>query len=245
MVTNIDRYLFKFKKMNVVITGTSSGIGHALVEELLTNYKNVMVHAITRNKNALEKFSKKYKKNLIVYYYDLSVENQLQKLIKKLKKLKSIDVIINNAAVLIKKNASDLSLNDFTKTYHLNTYVPFVLSVSLIKNLQKAKSPHVVNIGSMGGLEKTLKFKGMSFYSSSKAALANITECLAQEYKSAGIHFNYLALGTVETKMMKNAFPRHKAPHTPQDIASFIAKFSLESPRFFNGQIIPITISSV
>jgi short-subunit dehydrogenase len=226
--------------MNIIITGTSSGIGYALVEELLFNYHDIYIHAITRNQRALSNLQKKYKKNLFVYNYNLSKTHHLQKLISRLQKISPIDIIINNAAVLIKKNAPDLSLNDFYKTYYLNTYVPFTLSVSLIPNLQKSNIPHVINIGSMGGLEKNLKFKGMSFYSSSKAALANITECLAQEFKSTGIHFNYLALGTVQTKMMKKAFPTHKALHKPKDIAKFIAHFTIHYPRFFNGQLIPV-----
>lgn len=245
MVTNTHPNLFKFKKMNIVITGTSSGIGYALVHEYLTNYKNIKIHAITRNKKPLATLSKKYKNNLILYHCDLSIENQLQQLIMQLQKIKTIDIIINNAATLIKKSASDLNLHDFTKTYYLNTYVPFILSVSLINNMQKAKTPHVVNIGSIGGIEKTLKFKGMSFYSSSKSALANITECLAHEYKSTGIHFNCLALGAVQTKMMKKAFPKHTATLSPTQIAPLIASFAVKSAPFFNGQIIPVAITSI
>jgi len=109
--------------------------------------------------------------------------------------------------------------------------------------LLKAGQAHVVNITSMGGFQGSMKFKGLSHYSASKAALASLTECLAEEFKLEEMVFNALALGAVQTEMLAEAFPNYKAPVSAEQMGEFIANFSLNAKTFFNGKIIPISIS--
>ena len=66
---------------------------------------------------------------------------------------------------------------------------------------------HVVTISSMGGIQGSMKFAGLAAYSSSKGAVITLTELLAEEYKETGPQFNVLALGAVQTEMLKEAFP--------------------------------------
>ena len=96
----------------------------------------------------------------------------------------------------------------------------------------------------MGGFQGSSKFKGLSHYSASKAALANLTECLAEEFKMDGLVFNALALGAVQTEMLAEAFPNYKAPVTPEQMGEFIANFSLNGKSFFNGKILPVSLST-
>src|SRR5690606_32938143 len=80
---------------------------------------------------------------------------------------------------------------------------------------------HIVNISSMGGFQGASKFPGLSIYSSSKAAVAGFTECLAEELKDENIQVNCLALGAVQTEMLSEAFPDYQAPMGPEKMAEF------------------------
>lgn len=96
----------------------------------------------------------------------------------------------------------------------------------------------------MGGHESTSKFSGLSAYSASKAALANLTECLAEEWKTEGISVNCLMLGAVNTEMLGEAFPGYQAPLNAVEMADFICDFSLKGNTFFNGKLLPVSLST-
>jgi len=130
------------------------------------------------------------------------------------------------------------------KQFEINVFAPITLIQTLLPLLQKGKQPHVVNIGSMGGFQGSTKFKGLSAYSSSKAALACYTECLAEELRDSHISFNCLALGTVQTDMLNQAFPGYKANLSPEEAGKYIADFALTGQKFFNGKVIPVNTST-
>ena len=103
---------------------------------------------------------------------------------------------------------------------------------------------HIVNIGSMGGYQGSSKYNGLSWYSSSKAAIANLSESLAEEFKELNIDVNCLALGAVNSEMLSVAFPGYKAPVNPDEVGKFIADFALTGNKLFNGRIIPVALSN-
>jgi NAD(P)-dependent dehydrogenase (short-subunit alcohol dehydrogenase family) len=74
--------------------------------------------------------------------------------------------------------------------------------------------------------------------------LAILTECLAEELKSDGIKVNCLALGAAQTEMLTEAFPGYIAPVSAKEMAEFIAWFALNGHHFFNGKILPVSIST-
>ena len=86
--------------------------------------------------------------------------------------------------------------------------------------------------------------QGLSIYCSSKAALATLTECLAEEYNDQKMAFNYLALGAVQTEMLEEAFPEYRAPLSANEISEFIVHFSLHGHNYFNGKILPVSMST-
>jgi NAD(P)-dependent dehydrogenase (short-subunit alcohol dehydrogenase family) len=135
-----------------------------------------------------------------------------------------------------------LSLDDFDAMFHVNMKGPFLLLQALADRLRKGA--HVVNIGSMGGYQGSAKFAGLSLYSASKAALAVFSECLAEEWKEKGVKVNCLALGAAQTEMLEAAFPGYNAPVSAAEMASFIADFSLNGHRFFNGKVLPVSVST-
>jgi NAD(P)-dependent dehydrogenase (short-subunit alcohol dehydrogenase family) len=103
------------------------------------------------------------------------------------------------------------------------------------------KEGHVVSISSMGGVQGSVKFPGLSAYSSSKGAIITLTELLAEEYKETGPSFNVLALGSVQTEMLEEAFPGFKAPLSATEMAQYIMDFSLTGNKFYNGKILQVS----
>ena len=103
---------------------------------------------------------------------------------------------------------------------------------------------HVVTISSIGGIQGSSKFSGLSAYSSSKGAVITLSELLAEEYKESGPSFNVLALGAVQTEMLEEAFPGYKAPLTADEMASYIYDFSLKANKFYNGKILQVSSST-
>ena len=155
---------------------------------------------------------------------------------------KSIDVLINNAGSLINKPFLEISSSDFEAVFKVNVFAVASLT-RLMLPMMNAKG-HVLNITSMGGVQGSAKFPGLSAYSSSKGALVILTELLAEEFKDSGPSFNALALGAVQTEMLEEAFPGYKAPVSAVQMAEYIIDFALNGHQFYNGKVLPISSST-
>jgi 3-oxoacyl-[acyl-carrier protein] reductase len=158
--------------------------------------------------------------------------------------LSGIDVLINNAGQLIHRAFDEINQEEAKEIFNVNYFAPSFLIRNLIPMLKASEKPHVINIGSMGGFQGSVKFNGLSHYSASKAALAVLTECLAQEYADSGISFNCLAIGSVQTEMLEKAFPGYQAPLNPDQLAEFICDFSINGHKYMNGKILPLSLST-
>ena len=226
--------------MNIVITGSGKGIGYETVCRLLSEKHNVI--ALSRNVKALEVLKKKNKRSLIVIPFDLS-KDDFSVLSGKIRSaVKTVDVLINNAGAIVNKSFEKITSDDLNNLYNINVFSVFKLIQSLLP-LMKSNS-HIVNISSMGGFQGSVKFSGLSAYSSSKGALTVLSECLAEEFKEKKISVNCLCLGAVQTEMLSNAFPGYKAPISAGEMAEFISYFSLSGHRFFNGKVLPVSSST-
>ena len=153
-----------------------------------------------------------------------------------------VDVLINNAGAIVNKPFAEISMEEFERVYRTNVFAVAGLTKILLPFM--LPESHVVIISSMGGIQGSVKFPGLSAYSSSKAAVINLTELLAEEYKESGPSFNVLALGAVQTEMLQEAFPGYKAPTTPAEMARFIGDFAFTGKKFFNGKILQVSNST-
>ena len=223
---------------NVIITGTSRGIGFKLAQLFAKNGCKVL--ALSRNSEPLERLNIK---NITAISVDLSKETDLKKVTEYvLNNWKTVDILINNAGKLINKPFEKLTSSDFIEVFNVNVFAVAELTRQLIPFLKKGS--HVVNISSIGGVQGSLKFPGLAAYSSSKGALITLTELLAEEYKEQEISFNVLALGAVQTEMLEEAFPGYKAPVSASEMAEFIYNFSLNGHKFQNGKIVEVSSST-
>jgi short-subunit dehydrogenase len=235
--------------MNVVVTGASRGIGFETVKLLAAN-AGCSIIAIARNAEKLEQLKKECEglhaaSMVFPIVCDLNNEDDIKVLPVKISKyFSSIDILINNAGAIVNKPFLSLTQSDLQHVYQVNVFSVIHLLQNLLPMLELSKRAHVVNISSMGGFQGSSKFAGLSAYSSSKAALACLTECLAEEFKEKNIAFNCLALGAAQTEMLQEAFPGYKAPLSALQMAAFVADFSMKAYHYMNGKIIPVSLSN-
>ncbi|WBX77585.1 SDR family oxidoreductase [Tenacibaculum ovolyticum] len=223
---------------NIVITGTSRGIGFELAQQFANEGHNVL--ALSRNTEPLKKINHK---NITTISVDLSNNEDLKKATTFIKKeWKTVDVLINNAGKLINKPFTDLTTIDFEEVYKVNVFAVAELTRQLIPFLTKGS--HVVTVSSMGGIQGSMKFPGLAAYSSAKGAVITLSELLAEEYKEQQIAFNVLALGAVQTEMLEEAFPGYVAPLSAKEMANYIFDFSLTGNKFYNGKVLQVSSST-
>ncbi|GAB7257128.1 SDR family NAD(P)-dependent oxidoreductase [Polaribacter sp. OB-PA-B3] len=220
---------------NVVITGTSRGIGFELAKQFAENGHNVL--ALSRNIKPLSTYNHK---NITVISVDLSNPDDLKKVSEFVNNnWQSVDILVNNAGKLINKPFTELSSNDFLDVYKVNVFGVAEITKIMIPFLKKGS--HVVTVSSMGGIQGSMKFAGLAAYSSAKGAVITLSELLAEEYKEQQIAFNVLALGAVQTEMLAEAFPDYQAPLTAKEMADYMYNFALTGNKFYNGKVLQVS----
>lgn len=231
--------------MNIVITGASRGIGFDAALALAANTSNYVI-AIARSAGGLQRLQQAaLEKGLMIDTYQADLTALDATGIEAIfARYAHIDVLINNAGTLLNKPFTDTAIAEWRTVFEINVFSQLNLIQLLLPRLAKSKAAHIVNIGSMGGYQGSSKFAGLSAYSASKAALANITECLAEELKALQIKVNCLALGAVNTEMLAAAFPGYEAPVNSADMAAYIADFAVNGHKYFNGKILPVAVST-
>lgn len=220
---------------NIIITGTSRGIGYQLVA-----YFTAIGHNVIAVSRSAVLASGDMDSNCHFISGDITNESDLKRIGQYLKEHDTkIDVLINNSGYLVKKPFAQLRKSDFQESYDVNVFGAARMTQVVLPFMDK--EGHVINISSMGGVEGSMKFPGLAAYSSSKGALITLTQVLAEEYKETGPSFNVLALGAVQTEMLEEAFPGYQAPNSAEEMAQFIADFALRGQRFFNGKVLEVS----
>ena len=232
----------------ILITGCSKGIGYELVK-IFAQSKGAQIIAVARDKIALEKLkSECYTINPNFQIQIISLDLSEPKGIINLIELISSDVnqklhgVIHNAGCLVKKPFLEIDRKELDISFMVNFVAPFILTQKLVPFF--SKNAHTLFISSMGGLQGSKKFPGLCAYSVSKSTLITLTECLAEEFKITDFSFNCLALGAVQTEMLNKAFPGYKAPLSASEMGDFIYDFFNNGPKYFNGQTIPVSLTT-
>jgi NAD(P)-dependent dehydrogenase (short-subunit alcohol dehydrogenase family) len=228
--------------MNIIVNGGTRGIGKEVVSYLTQDINN-QIFVTGRNEKALADISAR-SKNVKSYSVDMSTfDNQTDKFTEIISSnFKKVDILINIAGNLIAKDFVDIVNDEARLMMETNFFGPASV-IRILRPMMPAGS-HIVNVSSMGGFQGSSKYKGLSYYSASKAAIACLTECLAHEFREYGISVNCLALGAVQTEMFEEAFPGSKAPVDAKQMAEFISSFALTGHKFFNGKILPVAVGN-
>ena len=222
---------------NIIITGTSRGIGFEMVKLFAQEGHHVL--ALSRNEKPVENLNLP---NVHSFSFDLGDPTDYEKLNEFLQEWHVVDVLINNAGRLLNKPFSETTAEEFESVYKVNVFGVAEMTKTVLPMM--GKEGHVVTVSSMGGVQGSMKFPGLSAYSSSKGAVITLTELLAEEYKETGPSFNVLALGAVQTEMLEEAFPGYKAPVTALEMATYIKDFALTGQKLYNGKLLQVSNST-
>lgn len=219
------------------------GIGRSTAIALAAE-EGARVYAVSRNRAELEQLAS-ITPNVVPVVCDLAIEGAIERIVLPSIKEDQVDILINNAGMLINKPFEDITQTDFADVFNINVFAPARLIKTLLPKLKASQFPaHVINISSMGGFQGSAKYPGLSAYSASKAALASLTECLAEEYKATAVKFNCLCLGAVQTEMLTKAFPDYEAPISAEHMALYLASFARQGHRVYNGKVLPVALTN-
>ena len=226
---------------NIIITGASRGIGREIAKQHLALGNNVLTLSRNIEKlNELEVYAENGQYRTL--QLDLTNFNEISKVLEEINDWKKVDVLYNNAGLCVNKPFETVTEYDLLQSWQVNFLAPYRLIQVLLSKFDT--NSHIINISTMGAVQGSVKFSGLSAYSSSKAATANLTELLAEELKENGPRINAIALGAVQTEMLEEAFPGYKAPLQPEEMAKYLVNFGLNGHQFFNGKILQASIST-
>lgn len=232
--------------MNIVITGASTGVGRETARVLAAVSGNRLL-VVARNLMKIQALAgecnlRKQETVVQPLQFDLGNGSFEELALQVNRQLGKIDILINNAGLLLNKPFGSISASEFDGIFNVNVRAPFMLTQALLPLLKEGS--HVLNIGSMGGVQGSVKFPGLSVYSASKGALSVLTECLAAELEEKKISVNCLAFGSVQTEMLAKAFPGYEAQTSAAAMGEFVADFAMKGHKLFNGKVLPVSLST-
>lgn len=223
----------------VLITGASRGVGRALAIKFINEGHHVV--AVARSADALDNLKQQCNQSRGVLHTVIKSISDFE--LKDLPdSIDEINILIHNAGKLVAKPFLEISRDDLKEVYETNVFAPFIMTQQIFPLL--SKDAHVLVVGSVGGITGSVKFPGLTAYSSSKGAASILTEVLQAEFSETDLTFNCLALGSVQTEMLEEAFPGLKAAATPRQMADYIYNFALNAPAVVKGKTVPVSSSN-
>lgn len=239
------------KDRKIIITGGTKGIGKATTLEFLRRGAEVLF--VARDKAIINRQLKEYKKSGFKasgISADLSKVSGINKLVNAIsKKWTSIDVLVNNVGINIRKKTTDYTSMEINSIINTNLISAFNLSVKLYPFLRKSGNASIINISSVAGLTS---LKTGSPYAITKAGLIQLTKNLAVEWAEDNIRVNAVAPWYIKTPLTEkllsdNSFLKSVLNRTPmkrygkpEEVANVIVFLSSEASSFVTGQCIAV-----
>ena len=229
----VDRSLAgRVRDKVVVVTGGSSGIGHATAQKLASAGAKVVI--IARDPEKLEATRKEIADaggRCFTYSCDLSDMNAIDVVAKKvLAEHATVDFLVNNAGRSIRRaviNSLD-RFHDFERTMQLNYFGAVRLILAFLPKMVEQKRGHIINISSIGVLSRAPRF---SAYVASKSALDAFAECAASEFVDKGIHFTNINMPLVRTPMIAPTKMYENVPTlSPDEAAGLVVEAIVYRP---------------
>lgn len=237
---NLDPDLFVDRSLSgrvagkrVMVTGASSGIGHAVAMMLAEKGAHLII--VARGLEKLEETAKEAKAlgaEVSMYSADLSDEKSALKLVDDVNKdLGGIDILVNNAGRSIRRSIA-LSydrFHDFERTMDLNYFGSLRLIMGFLPGMAERRFGQIINISSIGVLTNAPRF---SAYVASKAALDAFSRCAAAEYNDLNVAFTTINMPLVRTPMIAPTKMYNNVPTiSPEEAALFIKDAIIRRPQ--------------
>ena len=241
----------RFENKTVVITGSSRGIGFAILEQFAREGANIIACSNRCSDEVVAKYKDIEQENNISIsplFFDMSDEDAVRKGVKKIKDLTTVvDVLVNNAGISHISPFMLTKSEDVHKVFQINYFSLLVLTNGLLGSLKKAKGASIINMTSIAGLDGGV---GVTAYGSSKAAIALTTKVLALELATFKIRVNGVAPAMVDTDMAsdmgekaientKNATALKRLAQ-PEEIAKTVLFLASEAAAYITGQTIRV-----
>ena len=236
-------------KKTVLITGGTRGIGRETAIKFAENNYNIIINYYKNDElaNKLKrKIETEYHVKVLLFKADISKESQVIDLIKNcFQKFKRIDVLVNNAGILIDKDYNEKNINDFELILNVNLIGTFLVSKYVGNYMKKQQKGKIINISSTNGINS---YSPTTIdYDASKAGVISLTKNLAVEL-SPYVNVNSVAPGWVNTDMNKDLPIKLienekekillKRIAEPREIANVIYFLASEEASFINGETI-------
>jgi NAD(P)-dependent dehydrogenase (short-subunit alcohol dehydrogenase family) len=212
-MTSIENYrsIFSLAGKKAIVTGGSRGIGKALAEGLAAHGADVAIvvrSTIDRAENVAKSIRDSGREAMVVKA-DVSVEADVQRMTDAvMAQWGRIDILINNAGIIIPANFEDGKLSDWRQTMAVNLDGVFLCSQIVGREMIKQKSGSIISIGSMSGRIVNWPFRHTA-YNVSKAGVHMMTKCLATEWAEHNIRVNAIAPGYVLTELTQEVMKSH------------------------------------
>lgn len=227
-----------------LITGASRGIGSALAAAFAEAGADLIL--LARSGAELAQAAQQFRgrgTKVVSESVDLADVRQIEALFSKLESSSiKIDVLVNNAAIMIKGRIETYSQSDLRRMLAVNVEAPYLLSQKAIPMMKSRGGGAIVNISSLSGCFGVQKFPGFGAYDMSKYALWGLTEMLAIECMADNIRVNQLSLSAVDTEMYRSvAPPGLKANLTVDEVAKHVVYLASEASAPLTGENIILT----
>jgi NAD(P)-dependent dehydrogenase (short-subunit alcohol dehydrogenase family) len=179
-----------------LITGAGSGIGRACA--LAFAREGARVALVGRRKDRLEKVAKEMGE-AEVFSADISNKEKVDLLVREASaRLGSLNILVNNAGVLLPGTAESISEEDWDRTFEVNVRGLWQLSRAVLPHLRKAGGGSIINMSSVLGL---VGARNRAAYSASKGAVTMLTKCMALDHAADKIRVNCICPAFVETEL--------------------------------------------
>lgn len=226
-----------------LVTGGSSGIGLATARRFFDEGYDVAICG--RSEDRLAKAQAEIEATgaggqCLVVPIDLTQTEQAIELVNiTTQRLKTIDVLVNNAAAAPLGNLESITQETFESTIDINVRSSFYLTQAVWRIMQARAHGVIVNISSMAAVDP---FPGFSLYGASKAWLELMTTALAAEGKEQGIRVCAVRPGAVETPMLRGLFPDFPADQCvpPEAIADKVWHCVASPESHPSGEAFPV-----
>lgn len=236
---------------NVLVTGGTRGIGEAISREFAKKGYDLIINYVNSNEkaqNLKQELEKEYNIKVLPIQTDISNEIAIKNMVDTaIKEFGKIDVLVNNAGIVIDREFEDRTVEDWKKTLDINLIAPFVLTKLVGKEMMKQKSGAIINISSTNGLNTY--YPTSVDYDASKSGLISLTYDSAVQF-APYVRVNCVAPGWVNTEMNKELpedFVKEETERIlvkrfaePKEIAKVVAFLASEDASFVNSTVIKV-----
>ena len=237
--------MINFKGKKILVTGSTGGIGNALVKKFISLEGEVLATGTKNDK--LNNLKKEFPK-INILKFDISEHSKIDEFIENASsQLTGIDILINNAGINIDNLSLRMKDEEWKKVIDINLSSTFFLCKYAIKKMLKNKYGRIVNITSVVGHTGNL---GQSNYAASKAGIIGMTKSLAIEYAKKNITINCVSPGFIQTNMTEKIVENIKAALTSripmsklgtgEDVANTVAFLASDSASYITGESIHV-----